>query len=318
MTRTAAIVSARVDHDVAAWVGALRELGHDVASVAPDEPVPTVDLCVVHDPRALTDAAELVARVRAAADRVVVRWRGGPGRELDVAGAPWDAVEHVTPTLHACRDLEGRGLTGIVCLPDAFDLDPVPGDREATRAALGFGPDDIVLLQPTRVTARTNLAGAVRYANELARFIRNRPLRLWVRGPIADDQAALATKLLDACAVPVTVTAVERPADAYAAADVVVYPVSADPFGDAVLEAVAHRRPVACSEFPVLSELVAGGIRVLPIGDPATLVKFLAQSESARRAHLDATARRARVSYSITDFAARVGAVLDRTGGDPS
>jgi glycosyltransferase involved in cell wall biosynthesis len=289
------------------WARALRSLGHDVQSTDRCVSGTDNDLLVVHDPLMLDDPP---------ADADIVRWRDLPGQRRDLERS-WDVDRfrtalHVTPTLHARRELEARGIERVECLPDAFDLDPPMGDRDRTRAWLGFEADDIVVLQPTVVAARKNPAGAVRYVNELAKLIRNRPLRLWIKGPIDDDHAELFAKVVDRCSVPVTVQEASTAADAYAACDTVIFPAPADAFGDVILEGVAHRRPVVSSEFPVLSELIAGGIRPLPIDDPAALVKFLGQRESSRRTHLDATARRARVSYSQDDFAGRVAELIAR------
>ncbi len=310
MERVATLLSARVDHDAVMWAQALRTLGYEVRSADRldanrDRSPNDGDLVVAHDPLLLDQPPALSH---------IVRWRDLPGQRRDLGRRCeldrfTDAL-HVTPTLHARRELEARGVLRVTCLPDAFDLDPTPGDRNHTRAHLGFGPDDIVVFQPTIAAARKNVAGSVRYVNDLAKYIRNRPLRLWIKGPIADDHADLFGKVIDRCEVPVTVTEAPTVADAFAACDAVIFPAPADAFGDVVLEGVAHRRPVVCSDFPVLSELVAGGIRILPIDDPTALVKFLGRPESTRRTHLDATARRARVSYSHDDFAARVGELI--------
>ncbi len=289
------------------WARALRSLGHDVRSTDQAASGGDTDLLVVHDPLMLDDPP---------ADADIVRWRDLPGQRRDLERT-WDVDRfrtalHVTPTLHARRELEARGVERVEFLPDAFDLDPPLGNRDHTRASLGFHADDVVLLQPTVVSERKNPAGAVRYVNELSKFIRNRPLRLWIKGPVDDDHAGMFAKVVDRCAVPVMVQEAPTAADAYAACDAVIFPAPADAFGDVILEGVAHRRPVVSSEFPVLSELIAGGIRTLPIDDPTALVKFLGQRESSRRTHLDATARRARVSYSQDDFVGRVGELLTR------
>jgi glycosyltransferase involved in cell wall biosynthesis len=118
-------------------------------------------------------------------------------------------------------------------------------------------------------------------------------------------------KLVDRCAVEVTIGTAPSAADAFAACDVVVFPPTWDCFGDAVFEAIGFRRPCVSTDYPVLAELTAGGVRALPIDDAAALVKFLAQPESRRQQQLDATARRARVSFSLDDLPARISAFLD-------
>lgn len=319
MSATATILPARIDHDAAAWVAALRQLGWSIRSAEPsDVDWSAGDLVLVHDLAAFPpdDANTLLAALRASHPSVLFRHRDLPWQRRDRDAYDIAALRsvpraiHVTPSLGSRHELEARGFVGVHCLPDAFDLDPAPGARDAVRTELGFGHDEIVVLQPTRAEARKNVAGAVRFVNELAKIIRNRPLRLWIRGPVADDHRTLFERLSARCAVPVTVAEVERPADAYAACDVVVFPAAWDCSGDVVLEAIAHRRPCVATDFPVLGELVASGIRVLPIDDPGPTVRFLAQPEPARLRSLDATARRARVSYSLADLPDRVHKIL--------
>ena len=74
---------------------------------------------------------------------------------------------HVTINDHSRVQLENRGFDAIT-LRNAFDLDPVRGDRERTRVEFGFAPDDVVLLQPTRAIPRKNIPAAIEFAAELA------------------------------------------------------------------------------------------------------------------------------------------------------
>jgi len=283
----------------------------------PSGPTLAAGLVVMHDVvGATTPDAHALVDALADAPTVVFRHRDLPWQRRDRASFDIATLRrvrraiHVTANLRSRHELESRGFEGVHFLPDAFELDPSPGDRDVTRERLGFEDDEIVMLQPTRAEARKNVAGAVRFANELAAIVRNRPLRLWVRGPVADEHRHVFDRLVERCAVPVTVGKVERPEDAYAAADLVVFPAAWDCSGDVVLEAVAHRRPCVAANFPVLGELVACGVRVLPIDDPAAAVRFLAQGEAARIRTLDATARRARVSYSLDDLADRLQTIL--------
>jgi glycosyltransferase involved in cell wall biosynthesis len=319
MTPVVSLVSPRVDHDVLAWGRAFTTLGYEVRSVdGSNHREINGDVVVVHDPAGLgSHLAALTDALRLTEARVIVRHRDLPWqrRELgDIDLEPLrtlDGAWHATPNLRSRRELEARGFERVVCIQDCFDLDPSPGDRHATRTSLGFDPDDIVVLQPTTGHERKNIAGAVRYVNELSTFIRNRRLRLWIKGPIHDGFRATFDKLRERCLVDITIGAAPSAADAYAATDVVIFPAAWDCSGDVVFEAIAHRRPCVTSDYPVLAELIAGGIRVLPIDEPAALVKFLAQSESARQRNLDATARRARVSFSIDDLPSRLAALLD-------
>ena len=63
-------------------------------------------------------------------------------------------------------------------------------------------------------------------------------------------------------AVPVTVGLGPTPADAYAAADVVVFPSTVEGFGNPVIESVIARRPLVVGHYPVLDEILAHGFEL--------------------------------------------------------
>src|SRR5262249_41760695 len=66
---------------------------------------------------------------------------------------------HVTINEHSRVQLENRGFEAVTVY-NAFELDPVRGDRAGTRAAFGFSDDDVALFQPTRAIPRKNVPGA--------------------------------------------------------------------------------------------------------------------------------------------------------------
>ena len=177
---------------------------------------------------------------------------------------------HVTINDGARRALRDRGFDAST-VRNAFDLDPEPGDRTGTRAALGFGDDDVVVLQPTRAIPRKNVAAGLQLAEDLAeRFARDRrAVRYWLTGPAEDDYEKELEVLLARARLPVTTGRAPRPADAYAAADLVVFPSTWEGFGNPVIETVAARRPLAVGHYPVLDEIVAvTGLELLAVDDP--------------------------------------------------
>jgi glycosyltransferase involved in cell wall biosynthesis len=229
-----------------------------------------------------------------------------PEFPLRIAGAL-----HAAASLRARRELDARGIGPAACVHGHVALDAARGDRPGTRAALGFDDDELVLFHPARGVERKNIAGAIRFANELARHFPERHWRYWLLGPIEEAHADLAAKVLARAGVPVTVGAGASVADSYAASDAVIVPSAWERFGDAVLESVAARRPCVASEYPTLAEVVAGGVRVLPIDDPVPLVRFLAQPPAARERALEANARRARVSFALERLPDRLAELLD-------
>jgi glycosyltransferase involved in cell wall biosynthesis len=213
---------------------------------------------------------------------------------------------HATINLRSRRELEARGFAGATTVHTYFDLDPAPGDRAATRAQFGFGDDALVVLQPSRAIERKNVPGAVRFASYIARRAPDRDVRLWVAGPAEEGYADTLARIVERSDVPVTIGRADQVADAYAACDVVVFPSTWEGFGNPVIESIAARRPCAAFPYPVLSEIVAAGVRTFSTEQPDVLVRFLAESEQRRETYFDVNLRRARLSFSLADLPAAI------------
>lgn len=198
-------------------------------------------------------------------------WQLPGGADLAVADDPswWQ----VTVNERSRLELAARGVAATTLYP-AFDLDPAPGHREATRALIGLGPHDRLVLQPTRGAAVKNPAGGVALAAALS-------ATYWLLGPVEEEFAARFERLREASPTPVlqgrpgTVTL----ADAYAACDVVVLPSVHEAFPNAAIEAAVARRPFAVAPFPVAVELRRYGFRWFDLGEPAVLARHLAEAD---------------------------------------
>jgi glycosyltransferase involved in cell wall biosynthesis len=209
---------------------------------------------------------------------------------------------HVTINDHSRVQLENRGFDAIT-LRNAFDLDPVRGDRERTRVEFGFAPDHVVLLQPTRAIPRKNIPATIEFAAELARREPDRQLRLWITGPAEDGYDDVFERLIADSAVPVTVGRAASAPDAYAAADVILFPSTWEGFGNPVIESIAHRRPIAVGHYPVLDELRGFGVHLLSIDDVDEVEAWLRSPDPAI---LEANVERARPHCSLPDLPRRI------------
>jgi glycosyltransferase involved in cell wall biosynthesis len=217
---------------------------------------------------------------------------------------------HVTINDHSRVQLENRGFDAVT-LRNAFDLDPVRGDRDATRGELGFAPTDVVLLQPTRAIPRKNIPAAIEFAAELARLEPGWTLRLWITGPAEDGYDDVFARLLGESAVPVTVGRATSAADAYAAADVIVFPSTWEGFGNPVIESIAHRRPIAVGHYPVLDELRGFGVRLLSIDAVEGVRDWLHAPDPAV---LEANVERVRPQCSLPDLPRRIDEAFRSAG----
>lgn len=210
---------------------------------------------------------------------------------------------HVTINDHSRVQLKNRGFDAIT-LRNAFDLDPARGDRERTRVEFGFAPDDVVLLQPTRAIPRKNIPAAIAFAAELASREPDRALRLWITGPAEDGYDDVFARLIADSAVPVTVGRAGSAPDAYAAADVILFPSTWEGFGNPVIESIAHRRPIAVGHYPVLDELRGFGVHLLSIDDVDDVEAWLRSPDPAV---LEANVERVRPHCSLPDLPRRIG-----------
>jgi glycosyltransferase involved in cell wall biosynthesis len=236
---------------------------------------------------------------------------------------------HVTINDFSRSELARRGFEAVT-VRNAFDLDAPPGRREAARGALGAGPGDLVVLQPTRAIARKNIPAALALAAGLAeRRSADGAVIHWLPGPAEDGYAPVLERMVAGARVPVVLT---RPgdlrltgapapgsgsggvprkgtmADAYAACDLVVFPsTSGEGFGQPVIESVWARRPLAVARYPALEEILALGFRFLPAGDPAAVAAAL---ECPDEAGFDANLALARAHFSLDALTDRLRLLL--------
>src|SRR3954447_6908340 len=217
---------------------------------------------------------------------------------------------HVTINDHSRVQLANRGFDAVT-LRNAFDLDPVPGERARTRAQFGFAPDDVVLLQPTRAIPRKNIPAAIAFAAELSRREPDRELRLWITGPAEDGYDDVFARLVAESVVPVTVGRADSAPDAYAAADVVLFPSTWEGFGNPVIESIAHRRPIVVGHYPVLDEIRAFGVELLCVDDPVGVRDWL---RAPRHDVLERNVERVRPYCSLADLPLRLEAAFSARG----
>jgi glycosyltransferase involved in cell wall biosynthesis len=252
--------------------------------------------------------AEAAGRTRS---RVLLHHHDLPWQRPQTADVT-DLPPHTPGALHVAinamsrAELAERGIDAVE-ITNTFDIDAPEGDRDETRRAFGFAAEEIVLLQPARAIPRKNVPAALRFAAELDALVAPRPVRFWLTGPAEDGYERELDALVDTARVPVTLGLGPSPADAYAAADVVVFPSTVEGFGNPVIESVIARRPLVVGHYPVLDEILAHGFELFAVAEPEAVAKWLADPEPGV---LDRNLVRAREHYARADLPRRIDQAL--------
>ncbi|HKB27606.1 MAG TPA: glycosyltransferase family 4 protein [Candidatus Limnocylindrales bacterium] len=176
------------------------------------------------------------------------------------------SIHHVVINSVQAREVAWRhGLTTRV-IPNVMEFEQPPGppavSTSTVRAELGLGPDELLILQPTRVVPRKGIEHAIEFTRRLGR-----PARLVISHASGDEGPEYEQRLreyADLLGVHVRFEAEvisDRPgttpegrriltlADVYPAADFVTYPSAFEGFGNAFLEAVYYGRPILVNNY---------------------------------------------------------------------
>ncbi len=219
-----------------------------------------------------------------------------------------------------------RGLSSIL-IPNVFDFahPPPPADAYARsfRDAIGLAPDDLLILQPTRVVPRKGIELAIETVARL-----NDPRARLVITHRAGDEGLdyLAQLLAQAAALDVDLRYVAdrvddkrgqtddgRPIyslwDTYAVADFVMYPSLVEGFGNALLETVYFGLPALVNRYEVYAtDIAPKGFQFVEIDGTVTdeavqdVAHFLGDPQHARQAtSLNYDIARRHYSYEALD-----------------
>ncbi len=190
-------------------------------------------------------------------------------RFAGVTGWPPDdpGWAHVTINDLSREELARRGVAAstIRC---GIDVHARPGDRAATRRALGLDEGDRLVLHPVRAIPRKDVPAAVALAEALGGTY-------WLTGPAEEGYGPTLADVLADADCPTIHRPAPSIADAYAACDAVLLPSRWEGFGNPVAEAAVHRRPIAVGRYPAALELRELGFRWFPPDDPGPLATFL-------------------------------------------
>ncbi len=234
-------------------------------------------------------------------------------RFADVDGWPPDdpAWRHVTINDLSRRELAERGIPATT-IYNGFDPHPSPGDRARTRARLDLGPATTLALHPVRAIERKGIDRALAASAALDAVY-------WLTGPAEEGYETELARLLDSFpgrwihqptgAFGATLD------DAYAAADVVMFPSRWEGFGNPPIEAALRRRPAVVGRYPVADELRGLGFRWFDVDDTDDVRRFLLDpADPANVELLEANAEVARHHLSLDRLADDLDRLLHEMG----
>ena len=319
-----------VSIEAAKWVAALRQLEHDVITIAgsgvADRLVPGLradatsppsrkelaevlrpfDLVIVENLASLplnVAAREVLYEVLADRDVLFhhhdLAWQRP---HLAHLAGPRDEPRwrHVTINDLSRQELLQRGIEATT-IYNRFDCSPPLGRRDEARRALGICDEQLVVL-PTRAIPRKNVAGALALCEQLDAV-------LWIMGPAEDGYGDELETLLDASTVRVVRLLPDAitMSDAYAGADLVVMPSTWEGFGNPVLESVTHRRPLALNPYPVAREITSFGFEFFDLHDVASINDFLQHPDEGM---FESNLEIAREHFNVAELPARLRELL--------
>jgi mannosylglucosylglycerate synthase len=213
------------------------------------------------------------------------------------------AWRHVTINRLTEAEMAARGIRATT-IYNGFDVDPAPGDRATTRAALGVAEEALVLAHPVRAIARKQVPRAIAIAEELGGVY-------WLLGPAEEGYGATLEGILAGAQCPVRHQSAPTRADIYAAADLILFPSTWEGFGNPPVEAAIFRRPVIVGDYPVADELRGLGFRWFRPDELAEVRRFLAEPDEERLDHDRALAVR---HLSLEVMEARIADLLEDAG----
>jgi glycosyltransferase involved in cell wall biosynthesis len=195
------------------------------------------------------------------------------------------SIQHVVINSYAARQLALRTGISSILIPNVMDFDTPPPEPDTysteVRPALGIGPHEYLLLQPTRVVPRKRIEQAI----ELTRRLGSECI-LVISHSSGDEGTAYETylrSLADLLDVRVVFASdvigdgrgqtpdgrkVFSLADVYQQADLVTYPSTVEGFGNAFLETIYYRQPIVMSTYEIFRrDIEPKGFKVIGFGD---------------------------------------------------
>jgi glycosyltransferase involved in cell wall biosynthesis len=183
-------------------------------------------------------------------------------------------VVHVTISGIANCSLDKKRKIKATTIPNTIDFKQVKGFDEYNkdfRKNFGINKNQLIFLQPTRITKRKAIERSVEMVAHINRLLKTKNI-LMITGPSFYGDATYFTKIMRlAKQLGVNIVLAQDRInikrdkkkgkkiysieDAYVNCDVVTFPSEVEGFGNPILEACAYRKPLFVNKFPVFNEI---------------------------------------------------------------
>ena len=208
---------------------------------------------------------------------------------ISMAGPPnLPSIQHVVINSSASHQLARRVGVSSIQVPNVMDFENPPQDSDEysadLRDALGIEPDELFILQPTRVVQRKGIEHAIELVSRLGR-----KARLVISHASGDDGLEYESRVADFAELMGvrTIFSSERfgenrgmtedgkkiysLSDAYPHADLVTYPSLIEGFGNAFLEALYFKKPIVVNNYAIYAtDLHPKGFKVIEFDEYIT------------------------------------------------
>ncbi|NMC52344.1 MAG: glycosyltransferase family 4 protein [Chloroflexi bacterium] len=180
------------------------------------------------------------------------------------------SIQHVVINSSARHQLARRTGVGSTIIPNVMDYERKPPAVDAysadLRQALGLDPDELFILQPTRVVQRKGIEHSIELVSRL-----NRKARLVISHASGDEgqeyeqRVRHYAKMMGVNALFISDLFDEKRRikpngekiyslwDAYPQADLITYPSLIEGFGNAFLEAIYFKRPIVVNNYTIFA-----------------------------------------------------------------
>jgi len=198
------------------------------------------------------------------------------------------SVQHVVINSSASHQMARRVGVSSIVIPNVMDFENPPPESDEyssdLRDALGIEPDELFILQPTRVVQRKGIEHAIELVSRLGR-----KARLVISHASGDDGHEYEARVADFAkrmGVRVIFSSerfgenrgttedgkkIYSLSDAYPHADLVTYPSLIEGFGNAFLEALYYRKPIVVNNYAIYAtDIRPKGFKAIEFDDYIT------------------------------------------------